>query len=328
MKKILILGGTQFIGRNLVERLQEMDNLDITLFNRQQTQSHLFPELKKIKGDRESDDIDQISIGHWDYVIDLSCYYPDSLARILNGLKGKVGKYILISTCSVYDNTNKSASLKDEQAKILSCEAGQRTDSSPSSYGSRKAECERILRNSGLDHLILRPSLVYGTYDHTDRFYYWLDQVKHRDTLLLPDKGQRLFSITYVHDLVEVMITALSRPTPSSVYNVTTVLQASIRQVVDHAKFVFNRNVNEVNADAGFLKENNIAQWIDMPLWMDGDYFCYSNERLIQDFEFVPTEFAKSTVNTIQYYNSIGWSNPNYGMSEKTKTELIKKLKY
>ena len=87
MKKILILGGTQFVGRNLVERLDALGQFEITLFNRQQTGSHLFSHLKKIKGDRETSDINQLKNKTWDAVIDLSAYYPNSLQNLLEIMK-------------------------------------------------------------------------------------------------------------------------------------------------------------------------------------------------------------------------------------------------
>jgi 2'-hydroxyisoflavone reductase len=221
MEKILILGGTQFIGRTLVEQLQKLNNYDITLFNRQQTQADLFPEVKKMKGDRETNDISQIENEKWDYVIDVSCYYPDSLVHVLDSIKGSLKKYILVSTCSVYDDDNDQTPMRVETAKVLSCTNEQRTDRTDASYGNRKAECERILVNSNQKYTIFRPSLVYGPYDHTDRLYYWLYQVQTSKTLLLPDFGEKLFSITYVHDLVHAIINALESDV-SGIYNVTT----------------------------------------------------------------------------------------------------------
>ena len=79
MKKLLILGGTNFIGRYLTERLLESSNYKITLFNRGCTNSHLFPEVKRIFGDRHTKDIRLLGNEKWDVVIDISCYFPNSL---------------------------------------------------------------------------------------------------------------------------------------------------------------------------------------------------------------------------------------------------------
>jgi len=326
MKKILILGGTQFIGRNLVERLMGIDEFDITLFNRQETQIDLFPEIKKIKGDRETNDINQITKENWDFVIDLSCYYPNWLKDTLKCLNGNLEKYILISTCSVYDNKSNQSSLKDEQTKTQTCNNSQRTDKNIETYASRKAECERILQGSGLNYLILRPSLVYGKYDHTDRLYYWLYQVKHKEVLLLPDNGERQFSLTYVQDLVGSIVEALSNNIQNNIYNVISTQQVSIRKIVECAIEILNSKNEFVNAKPELLKKNNVSQWFDMPLWIDGDFFTHSNKKHTRDFELKQTVLKKSLKDTIEYYENLGWSEPKYGMTEKTRIELLKKI--
>jgi 2'-hydroxyisoflavone reductase len=325
LKKTLILGGTQFIGRNLVEKLQALPEYDITLFNRQQTQADLFPNLKRIKGDRETDDIHQIGNQDWDYIIDLSCYYPNSLKNLLSCLTNKPEKYIYVSTCSVYDNANNQSELKSENAAVLPCNSEQCINRDLKTYGNRKAECERILRTSMVNHTILRPSLVYGKYDHTDRFYYWLHQVKTKDVLLLPDNGERKFSLTYVHDLVNAIISAL-KVSASETYNITTVPQASIQQIVTTAKTQLNAAQKEVNATPAFLDENEISQWVNMPLWINGDYFTYSNQKIKPELGFVPTSMKQSISETISYYDALGWKEPIYGISEKVRQELIQKI--
>jgi len=326
MKNILILGGTQFIGRYLVEKLIELDEYELTLFNRLRTKPELFPNLTRIKGDRETNDINQLTTEYWDVIIDLSCYYPESLANILSALDGKFNQYILVSTCSVYDNENNREVLKTEKATVKSCTSEQRVDRTDHSYGNRKAECERILLTSGVNSVIIRPSLVYGPYDHTDRFYYWLYQVKHSHKLLLPDNGQRCFSLTYVGDLVETILQSLKQPPQQKIYNVTTIPQASIAQIVECAQELLDKNQVFINASPSFLHQHKISQWGDMPLWIDGDYFTYSNQELIDDLKIELSSISSSIVATINYYKSIDWPSPAYGMTEKVRLGLIEKM--
>lgn len=328
MKKTLILGGTQFIGRNLVQRLLDIGGYDLTLFNRQQTQNNLFPDVKRIKGDRETADINQISAKHWDYVIDLSCYYPDALTNTLNSLQGKHVKYVFISTCSVYSNENEALRSKSEEAEILECDDTERIDRTTQSYGNRKAECERILHQSGMDYVILRPALVFGPHDHTDRFYYWLHQVHTNDTVLLPENGKRTFSMTYVNDLVDVMIQSLNLDRSPKVYNVITFPESSIEQIVECASLILEKRLNRIHASADFLKENNIEQWTDMPLWINGDHFTFSNERVIEDFMFKPTELFESVKETLEYHKTLGWHKPKYGITQETMQGLLQKASF
>lgn len=354
-KKILILGGTQFIGRSIVERLQSYPGFELTLFNRGKTQGHLFPDLHKLKGDRETDDVHQLAGKDWDLVIDVSSYYPDSLRKILAVLPSGVKKYILISTCSVYDmdieteqadtggsTVNPKSSLgngdrdkdreisveglKNEDSPILSCSVAEERDRTDKTYGQRKAQCDRILASSGMNHVILRPALVYGPYDHTDRLYYWLHQVRHKPTLLLPDQGERKFSLTFVDDLVDTVVHTLFHQTPSSIYNIISNPEISIRQIVDTAKAVLNRTPQELNASPEFLKAEGIRQWVDMPLWIDGDHYTYDNQRMCEELGMVPTELAEGIRRTVEYASEQSWPAPTFGMSEEIRRSLLGKL--
>ena len=112
MRKLLILGGTNFLGRHFIENIIDRKDLDITLFNRQKTNQHLFPTLKKIKGDRETNEISGILNTNWDIIVDFSSYFPDSLEYLIHQLKGKVKRYIFISTVSVFPSTNSLYSSK------------------------------------------------------------------------------------------------------------------------------------------------------------------------------------------------------------------------
>jgi 2'-hydroxyisoflavone reductase len=91
MKKLLILGGTRQVGRRLIEVIMEKfpNDFQITLFNRGKTNPHLFPNIRRIVGDRKTNDIEQIFDESWDIVLDCTAYEPFSVEKTLNGLKGK-----------------------------------------------------------------------------------------------------------------------------------------------------------------------------------------------------------------------------------------------
>ena len=332
--KLLFLGGTQFIGRNIVHKLMAIDEYEITLFNRQQTGNDLFPNIAKIKGDRTTDDIQQIANENWDYVIDCSCYHPDDLENTLANLKPNIKRYIFISTSSVYDNEALQTTLRNEDSPVLSCSIKQRENKEKKVfYGNKKSECERILKASNLNSIILRPTLVFGTYDYTDRFYYWLYQVKTNDTLLLPDNGNRKFSLIYVHDLVKMTILSLTtevsgqaQNTDNQTFNIISFPQTSIREIVETAQDLLNRKNTIINATPEFLHENKVNQWTTMPLWIDHDFFTYSNERLKSEFPIQLTDFETATAETIAYYESLNWHQPTYGMNEAKRQELLSKL--
>lgn len=327
MKKILILGGTQFIGRNLVKRLIATESYDITLFNRQRTGADLFPNIHKIKGDRMTDDIQQIAPHDWDFVIDCSCYHPTDLKNTLACLNDNLERYIFISTSSVYDNKALLSVLRNETAPILECTKEQQDSRALYQYyGNKKAKCEAILTQSKFDYKILRPALVFGAFDYTDRFYYWLHQVKTKETLCLPNNGNSLFSITYVNDLVESIVQSLTVKTISKVFNVTTIPQLSIRQIVLTAQQLLSKSNTLINIPPKFLHDNEISQWTTMPLWIDNDYYTYNNNRLTSEFPIKLTDFQTATTETINYYETLNWPQPKYGMTEAERQKLLQQF--
>jgi len=326
MKKVLILGGTNFIGRNLVDSLLQIKNIELTLFNRGKTNTHLFPHVKKIVGDRNTSDIDSFLIMDWDYIIDLSSYYPKPLSQLLKQLSPSLKRYIFISTCSVYDIINDKSVLKNEDSPILNCTESQSTDTTIASYGNRKAQCEREIIQSGLKYTIFRPALVYGQYDNTDRFYYWLYQLQNDNDLLIPNLGKDLFSVTYVMDLAKAIIKTLNEDLKSDIYNITTYPKCSISKLIETASDLLNTKPKVINADSKFLKSNKISEWTDLPLWLDCDYFTFHNSKILRDLDIEITRFESSVDHTIEYYNRRGWDRPKYGISEDLKMTVIRKI--
>lgn len=324
MEQLLILGGANFIGRNLLEQLQNHSQYEITLFNRGKTNADLFPKFNRIIGDRNTKDIEKISNKSWDYIIDLSCYYPDSLATVLKSIDyQKLKRYVFISTCSVYDNNEKNSVPTPENGPILSCTPEQQVSPLPAAYGEKKVACEKLLAASGLDYINLRPGLVYGKYDYTDRLYYWLHQVQSKDTILLPNNGQDRFSITYVTDLVQAILEALNIPKHRTNYNLMSQEYISIQKIVDTACQVLKKNPKRINAPSAFLKAQEIAEWTGMPLWIDGNHFTFSNQRLNTDFTFTLKDWTQSISETIVYYQSLGWPVPTYGIKEEQRLKLL-----
>lgn len=327
MQQLLILGGTSFIGRNLLEQLQDHPEYEVTLFNRGKTNSALFSDFKRIFGDRNTDDIQQISTQDWDYIIDLSCYYPASLEAILKCInKEKLKRYVFISTCSVYDNSTPLKTATPEDGLLLSCTEEQKTAALPAAYGEKKVACEQLLAESGLEYINLRPGLVYGNYDPTDRLYYWLYQVQQKNTLLLPNNGASLVSITYVEDLVQSMLQALTRSNHLIDYNVISQEYTSIQKLVNTACQLLNKNPKRINASPTFLKEQGISEWVNMPLWIDGNQFTFSNQRLKADFDFQLKDWTESIATTIDYYQNLNWPVPSYGIKEEKRLELLQQL--
>lgn len=328
MKKVLILGGTSFVGRNIVEYLIGQPQFEVSLFNRGVSNPALFKDTDKLIGNRDNpEDIDKIFQKEWDFIIDVSCYYPHQLKSILQRNLNNLSNYIFISTCSVYDNEQHQGKLRGEEAPILECSVAQEKDQSPGTYGNRKAACERLISNSGIPHTILRPALIYGQYDPTDRLYYWLYQVNKTQTALVPEEGKRVFSITFIKDLVKAIDRILELGVKNQTFNCISSPTNSISEIIDICEAEYNKTIKKVPASAEFLHEREIPQWSGIPLWLNTDMFTYSNTKLLETLSFEPTSLKAGLKETIRYYNQLDYNPPKFGIDDARKVKLIKELR-
>ena len=327
--KVLILGGTGFVGRILTENLLKSNN-KITLFNRGKRNPGIFPGAEHLFGDRETDDINRISSGDWDVVLDFSCMQPDNLDHILNLLEGKIERYIFISTANVYplDKISKKEFPLKEDAETAPCSEEQRkTKDVISAYGNKKAECERILlEKEWFDTIIFRPGLIYGKYDWSDRFYYWLYRAKTQDEILIPENGKSRSTNTFSEDFAKVIQESISIEKFRKVYNAVTHPPVSLKEIVETASQITGTSPRFINAPLDFLRENNVSEWVDLPVWINDFDLVLDNARLLNDFKAKPVPLEESISKTIDYYDSLGWNEGKYGIRVERERELIQKL--
>lgn len=325
MEKILILGGTNFIGRNLVERLIQLDQYELTLVNRGQTNTGIFPNLHHLKGDRNNDEIKKLVKGDWDYIIDLSCYFPKSLEKIIAATNRSLKKYIFISTISVYQLGLQVP--MTESATLKVCEPEDWEDETNRTYGERKVACEEILSKSSLNYTILRPAVVYGEYDHTDRFYYWLHQVKKYKKILLPNNGKQKFSLTYIDDLIASIVISINDKKDKVAYNIISHKEVSLKKIVKQAEQILNKAPKFIDLPHQYLLDNKMSQWMDLPLWITGNYIIFDNQKMLDTFDLKIIPFGESVKATIDYYNDLKWPLPTYGINRRKQLKLINAFK-
>ena len=321
MEKILIIGGTNFIGRNLVEQLKDEDKFELTLLNRGITNANLFAGIKKIKGDRNTKEIAELVKGNWDYIIDISCYFPKSLEYILSSVSSKLKKYIFISTISVYKDNEQI--LKDESAATQLFTRDIYDDDTPETYGKRKVACEELIKSSGINYTILRPALVYGKYDHTDRFYYWLHQVEKYERVLLPNNGIQNISLTYVQDLINSIVLSINERENKNIYNIISHPEISIAKIVDVASKLLEKSPETSSVSGKYLLDNNISEWTKMPLWINSNYDTHDNKKMQKSYNLDIVQLEESIKATIKYYQEMNWYEPKYGITRVKQLELM-----
>ncbi len=181
--KLLILGGTKFVGRHLAEAALERD-WEVSLFHRGKSNPDILPEATHLLGDR-LEDLSALDGKSWDFCVDTSAYIPRAVRLAGEKLRDKVDRMTFISTISVYkdgDQTRVGESplhtLEDPTTEVINGE----------NYGGLKVHCEQVLEELWPEdkRWVIRPGIIAGPYDPTDRFTYWVDRVAHYKSLVKP----------------------------------------------------------------------------------------------------------------------------------------------
>jgi 2'-hydroxyisoflavone reductase len=265
---LLILGGTRFLGRHLVEAALG-DGHTVTLFNRGLSGPDLFPEVESIKGDREGD-LSALRGRRWDAVID-TCGYVPRVVRASAGLLAEaVGHYTFVSSISVYaDDIGPGA---DEGAPVEVLEDPTVEEITGETYGGLKALCERAAEEEMPGGVLnVRPGLISGPHDPTDRFTYWPRRVAAGGEVLAPDRPERQVQYIDVRDLAVWMV-KMSAEQQTGPYNATgPAHELQMGKLLEECEAV-GGDAQIVWVSEEFLEENGVEPFTEMPLWVPREY--------------------------------------------------------
>jgi 2'-hydroxyisoflavone reductase len=264
--KLLILGGTGFIGPYQVQYALDRGH-SVTLFNRGRTNPQLFPNVEKLTGDRAANDLKALEGREWDMVIDNSAIDPVWVEQSASLLRGKVRRYIFISTRSVYFDTSRVPMTID--APLCTRENTPVEAGKPLPYCLAKAIGEAaIQRIIGADRtLIVRPSLVVGPGDLTDRFTYWPVRIERGGEVLAPGDGSDPVQVIDARDLAEWMI-RLAEMGTIGVYNALGPRTPRLFSELLHGiKAVTTSEATFTWVDTDFLLEHQVRPYQEMPVW-------------------------------------------------------------
>lgn len=259
-RRILVLGGTKFLGRAVVESALANSH-EVTLYNRGRTNPELFPEVEKIRGDRNSD-LSLLKGRQWDAVIDVAAQEPHIVERSAETLAQSVDHYVFVSTVSVYaSHATVAAQLED--APVL--QMGGSTDAGEI-YGANKAAGENAISvHLGDRATIARPGLIVGRHDPTDRFGYWPRRMAIGGLVLAPGSPQDHVQFIDVRDLGDWLVRAAVDEI-SGVFNLVG-LPIGFAQLIDACR-VPGVASEVVWVDSATLIRWGIEQWMGIPLWI------------------------------------------------------------
>ena len=195
--RVLILGGTQFLGRAIAEAALARED-EVSLFTRGLTRPALFPEAEHLVGDRDGNLV-ALEQGEWDLAVDTSGYVPRVVRASAELLEPRVGRYLFVSSVSVYADLSRPG--VEESAPAARLE-GETEDHRTEAYGALKALCEEALVEVfGARGTIVRPGLIVGPWDPTGRFTYWPVRIAEGGDVLAPEPRDAAVQVIDVRDL-------------------------------------------------------------------------------------------------------------------------------
>jgi 2'-hydroxyisoflavone reductase len=264
--KLLVLGGTVFVGRHIVEAALGR-GYDVTLFNRGQHGAGLFPEVEKLRGDRDGD-LRALEGRTWDAVVDTSGYFPRVVRTSAERLADRLEHYTFISSGSVYADVSRPG--VDESAAVHELPEDEPEElASPEAYGGFKALAEQAAEEAMPGRVLnVRAGIIVGPYDPTNRFTYWVTRIADGGDVLAPEPRDQPIQFIDARDLA-TWILDMAAARSAGVYNVVgpdspmtmeRLLEGIVAAVGDRARLVW--------VPERFLLAQGVEAFEDLPLWL------------------------------------------------------------
>jgi 2'-hydroxyisoflavone reductase len=273
--RFLVLGGTMFVGRHLVDAARSAGH-DVTILHRGVHAPHR-DDLERIIADRDGD-VTPLRGQRWDVALDVAAYLPRTVTSSTSALRGAVDRYVFVSTLNVYADLEKgvhesSHLVAIDDATLARFEAMSTEDAKTApgfwdAYGGLKARCESIVRDTFGDRaLVVRPGLIVGPYDTTDRFTYWPARVARGGEVLAPDAPDVVTRFVDARDLAACVV-RMAESAARGAFDVLGAAGVTMGDVLSACLRVAASDATLTWVDEGFLLDQKVAPWSELPLWL------------------------------------------------------------
>jgi len=321
--KILIIGGTRFVGRHFVE-LALAQGHELTLFNRGKSNPGAFNDIEHFIGSRDTD-LPNLPVKNrqWDCVLDTCGYIPRIVRKSSEYLKDSVRKYVFVSTVSVYADFSKPGINEDSDLSRTDDPAAETVTND--NYGPLKVLCEKAVADIYGDRaLIIRPGLIVGPHDPTDRFTYWPVRIKKGGEVMAPAPATAPVQFIDGRDLADFMLLMMAKDT-GGIYNATGPERALTNgEFLDACNAATGRQATLVWVPEKFLEENKCDLPGSMPEKWYGIDQVDCRQAMKQGLRFRP--LAETIRDTLAWYATRPAEYMlKVGPKTETEAELLKK---
>jgi nucleoside-diphosphate-sugar epimerase len=244
--RILVLGGTAFVGRAIVEDALSA-GAEITLFGRGKTGADLFPGLARLTGDRDTGDYSALRTASWDAVVDVSGYVPRHVGQAMDALGDRAGRYLFISSHAVYQDEGVGPGSTEDAPR----RPPLRDTEDLRNYGPLKVACEDdVVARYGSRATIVRPGKVAGPHDWQDGLTYWVRRAARGGRVAVPGDPQQPVQVIDSRDLARLVVQLLIDDRPGAFHAVGPAEPVTLRGLIETCARVAGTQIDIVRVPA------------------------------------------------------------------------------
>jgi len=322
----LVVGGTRFIGRHTVETFLEV-GYDVTVFNRGNHDNPFAANdaVDHVEGDRtEEADVRRAGMTvDPDVVIDCVAYHPRDV-HVATDVFADIDAYVYVSSGAAYGAER--IPKREDDTPLHDCSAEEAVDESMESYGPRKAEGDRAVfaaADRGVKAMAVRPPVVYGPHDYTERFDYWIDRVDGHDRVVVPGDGTNLWHLVYVADVASALVTVAEDGRPGEAYNVGDSHAPTLGEWVGRIADACDTDVEPTFASERELGTVGLSPE-DFPIYRDPPHLLETAK--LRDLGWRPTDHDDALAATVADHRDSNRTGRENGPDRDTTAQLIEVL--
>jgi len=325
--RILFLGGTRFLGPHQVEYALARGH-EVTLFNRGKTNPDLFPQVQKLRGDRDGD-LEALVGGRWDAVVDNSAHVPRWVRTACEILKGNVGQYLFVSSTGVYHPYLQLGI--DEQGRLGTMEDPTLEEVTGDTFGPLKVLCEQEAEKWFPNRTtVIRPHLIVGPGDNSDRFTYWPVRIARGGEVLAPGNPDDPVQLIDVRDLARFCILTLEEGFTGPYNVVGPYSPLTIAELLYGIRATISNEISFTWADRQFLEAHEVQAWSHLPVWIppEGEYLgmCRIDGGLAVVKGLTIRPLAETARDTLTWWQSLPddrRNQPRAGLPADREAEVL-----